>query len=99
MNAQVRHSGSRTILFFICLLFALSSPGAVVFTNDTTIHSFDTNYDGNDIIVSNCTLTVDGPHGFLSLLVGPAATVTHSYSSDGNIVVQHSITNEAQTLT
>jgi hypothetical protein len=60
----------------------LHSIAAVVFTNDTTINPFETNYDGNDIVVSNCTLTVDGPHGFLSLLVGPGGTVTPSYSSN-----------------
>lgn len=82
----------------IGLLFALPASAGVVFTNDTIINAFDTNYDGNDLVVSNCTLAVDGTHGFLSLQVGPGGTLTHSYSSNGNIIVLRSITNEAQTL-
>ena len=93
--------GSRGIasVALIGLLFALRAPAAVVFTNDTIINSFDTNYDGKDIVVSNCTLTVDGPHGFLSLQVGPGGTLTHSYSSTGTVTTQHFVPNEAKTLT
>jgi hypothetical protein len=101
MNAKAQRVCSRVIRFLTLLsfTFTLSGFAAVVFTNDTLVNSFDTTYDGSDIVVSNCTLTVDGPHGFLSLLVGPGATVTHSYSSSGNIAVLHSVTNEPQTLT
>jgi len=35
---------------------------AAVFTTDATINIGDTAYDGQDIVVSNCTLTVNGPH-------------------------------------
>jgi hypothetical protein len=86
-------------LILFSLAFAPHGIAAVVFTNDTLIDSITMSYDGNDIIVSNCTLTVDGPHGFRSLLVGPGATITHSYSSSGNIVALQSVTNEPQTLT
>src|SRR5438067_7428342 len=36
----------------------------IVFTSDATLSPSNTNYDGLDVIVSNCTLTVDGPHTF-----------------------------------
>ena len=37
---------------------------ATTFTNDTTINANNTNYEGADIIVTNCTVTVDGPTHF-----------------------------------
>jgi hypothetical protein len=99
MKAHIVCSRAIRSLILLSLSFALHGTAGVVFTNDATLSPFDTNYDGNDIIVSNCTLTVDGPHGFLSLLVGPGATITHSYSSNGNLLSQRSASNEPQVLT
>jgi hypothetical protein len=76
----------------------LSASGAVVFTSDTTIHSFDTGYDGADILVNNCTLTVDGPHTFASLEITPGATLTHSFSGGATVEVQRTIVNEPHLL-
>src|SRR6516164_10153553 len=95
------HSVCSRVLRFVILLsftFALHGTAAVVFTTDTTLGPLDTNFDGNDIIVSNCTLTVDGPHGFLSLTVGSGTTITHSYSSSGYLTYQRQIINEPQVL-
>ena len=47
---------SSLVLALICFIFALRGAATVVFTNDTLINSFDTSYDGNDIVASNCTL-------------------------------------------
>lgn len=55
----------------------------VVFTNDTLIAIGNATYDGQDIVVSNCTLTVNGPHPFTSLLVTSNGVVTHSPAPAG----------------
>jgi len=64
----------------ICLLLAVHTATAatVVFNNDTIIAAVDTTYDGSDVIVSNCVLTVDGPHSFNSLRVAATGVVTHT---------------------
>ena len=56
---------------------------AAVFTNNTTIAVGNTNYDGQDIVVTNCTLTVNGPHSFTSLLVMSNGVVTHTANPAG----------------
>ena len=65
---------------------------AVVFTNDATIAVSDTNYDGQAIIVSACTLTVNGPHTFDSLLATNGATLSlgggSSFAVTGALTVQ-----------
>src|SRR5436853_245377 len=63
----------RTLFVFGALL-ALITPRAVeassfVFTSNTTISAADTNYDGSDLVVSNCTVAIDGPHSFAPLRV------------------------------
>jgi hypothetical protein len=79
------------------LPFAASA--AVVFTTNTVIHSFETNYDGADIIVSNCTVTVDGSHQFQSLLVGGGGIITHTPSGSAMLFEQRSVLDEPQVLT
>ena len=51
---------------------------ATVFTTNATINAGNATYDGQDIVVSNCTLTVNGPHFFASLLLTNSAVLTHS---------------------
>jgi len=68
------------------LLTPLGAGATVVtFTNDTTIS--DTSYDGQDIVISGCTVTADGAHSFNSvqllaggILTHPATTATQEYS-------------------
>ncbi len=71
--------------------------GAVVFTNNTTLGVGDATYDGQPIIVSNCTLTVNGPHTFASLLLTSNAVLTHATAPNGetNNRVLLSITGDA----
>ena len=71
---------------------------AVTFTNDTAIASYDTNYDGLDITVTNCTVTVDGVHSFASLQVLSGGAVTHSAGEDGTIHNWFVVSNELQVL-
>ena len=56
---------------------------ATVFTTNITIVAGDSTYDGQDIVVSNCTLTVNGPHSFASLLLTNGAVLTHSQATNG----------------
>lgn len=70
----------------------------MVFTTNTLIHSFDTSYEGADIIVSNCTVTIDGSHRFLSLLVADGGVVTYTPSGSATLSVQRSAQNEPQVL-
>ena len=72
-------------LFVITAAFALHNTAAhaVVFTTNTTIGAGNTSYEGHEIIVSGCTLTVDGPHAFASLALTNGAVLTHSPASNG----------------
>ena len=68
----------------LLLLHGLAAQ-AITFTNDTAISFNNTNYDGSDIVVTNCTLTVDGTHTFLSVQVLNAGNLTHSYAPGGTL--------------
>jgi hypothetical protein len=51
---------------------------AVVITTNTSLSPSDLRYDGQPVVVSNCTLTVDGVHSFAALLLKDGAVLTHS---------------------
>ena len=68
----------KTLLPALALTLFLTSAKAITFTTDTIIGAGDTTYDGQDITVSGCTLTVDGAHAFASLAVSTNSTLTHS---------------------
>jgi hypothetical protein len=81
------------------LFLALSlSARAEIFTNNTVIQSFDGSYEGAEIVVSNCTLTVNGPHSFSNVLVGAGGTLTHTFSGSSILNVSRSFTDEVQVL-
>jgi len=71
---------------------------AVVFTTSTTIGPLDTNYDGADVVISNCIVTVDGAHTFASLRVAPGGVLTHSFWPNGTIVGLNIVNNEPHIL-
>ena len=54
------------------------SDHAAVFTNSLTIAETDTADDGQDIVISNTVVTINGPHSFNSLLLTNNAVLTHS---------------------
>lgn len=64
----------------IALLFCahITSALAVTFSHDVFISFADPSYDGEDIVVTNCVLTVDGTHAFNSLQLLNGAVLTHS---------------------
>jgi hypothetical protein len=49
---------------------------AMLLSEDTTIPSGDTSYDGLDLVVDACTLILSGPHAFNSLWVINGGTIT-----------------------
>lgn len=70
----------------------------MVFTANTAISALDASYDGNDIVISNCTVTMDGAHSFNSVLVGAGGVLTHSFWPAGAAAPVVNVTNEVQTL-
>ena len=54
------------------------------FTTDTQISSGDATYDGQDVVVDGCTVTIDGSHAFNSLQVIAGGVVTHSVYTGGD---------------
>ena len=85
MKTKIKRSFNLRAVLLAAVCSAAWSAGAAVFTSDTTIAPNNSAYDGTDIVVSNATLTVDGPHTFASLLVGSGGTLTHSISASGTI--------------
>lgn len=73
------------ILCVTVMMLGAVSVSAVWFTTNTTLDAGDTTYDNQDIIVSNSTLTVNGPHGFNSLQVLGGGVVTHSPATTNQI--------------
>lgn len=67
------------LLFHVC--------PAITFTGNTFIGPYDSTFDGLDVIVSNCTLTVDGPHSFASVQVLAGGNITHTFVTNGIIVM------------
>ena len=94
---------SRKLFLLATAIIALVLPycdtRAATFTTDTTIGVNNTNFDGQDIIVINCTLTVDGKHGFSDVIVIDNGTLTHSFSTNGLLANPIQVIGEIQTLT
>ncbi len=80
------------------LLAAISATGATVFTNNAVISAFNTNYDGEDIVISNCAVTVDGVHSFGSLLIASGGVLTHSFFPNGTSSTFLNVTDEPLVL-
>ncbi len=67
------------VLCFCAIVVATASPArAETFTEDAYIAADDFTYDGDDIIVDGCVVTIDGAHSFASLSVINTGTVTHT---------------------
>jgi hypothetical protein len=62
------------------------------FASNTLIAVGNMAYDGQDIVVSNCTLTVDGPHAFNSVRLTNSAVLTHSLAPAGEADHQINLT-------
>jgi hypothetical protein len=86
------------VLPVTALLLCGLPAGAITFTNDTAISFNNTNYDGADVVVTNCTLTVDGLHSFASVQVVNGGNLTHTFAANGTLQNRRTITNEQQVL-
>ncbi len=65
-----------------CVLAPLrATAGTVTFTTDTLIATTNLTYDGQDVVVQGCTITVNGPHTFHSLALQNAGVLTQSPTS------------------
>ena len=73
----------RILLTALALTLPLAGARGATFTTNATIVAGDFTYDGQPIVVSNCTLTVNGPHSFASLLLISGAVLTHSPAPNG----------------
>jgi hypothetical protein len=71
---------------------------ADIFATNAAIGALDTNYEGADIVISNCTVTVDGAHSFASLFITNGGVLTHSFFSNGTSSIIFNVTNEPQIL-
>jgi hypothetical protein len=60
----------------LCAPLLTATGQAAVFTSDTLIDVGDTTYDGQDIVVSGCTLTANGDHVFLSMALSNNGTLS-----------------------
>ena len=59
----------------------------VLLRDGTTIASNNTNYDGQDVIISGGTVIIDGTHRFNSVQVTNGGTITHSLGTNLNLTV------------
>ncbi|MBI5387026.1 MAG: hypothetical protein HZA90_20320 [Verrucomicrobia bacterium] len=73
----------RTLLLALALTLPLASARAALISTNTALSPGDTTYDGQPIVVSNCTLTVNGPHAFASLMLVSNAVLTHAPAPNG----------------
>ncbi|HEY2082853.1 MAG TPA: hypothetical protein VGI88_08705, partial [Verrucomicrobiae bacterium] len=84
----------------IALLFCaqITSAVAVTFIHDSFISFADSSFDDQDIVVTNCTLTVDGPHAFNSVQLLNGGVLTHSPFPYGPQLLTVSVSDEPHTL-
>ncbi|HWD17913.1 MAG TPA: hypothetical protein VHB20_01430, partial [Verrucomicrobiae bacterium] len=70
-----------------CAWLALAAGArAEFFFQDATINADDTNYDGGDVVVVGCTLTINGPHTFSDMLLTDGGWITHSPATNSQTV-------------
>ena len=86
---------TRTLLITLALTLSLTGANAITFTTSFHIPAGNTTWDGDDIIVQGCTLTVDGPHSFRSLTLN-GAVLNHTPAPNGetNNRIQITVTGD-----
>jgi hypothetical protein len=72
-----------TRVAIVALTLVQTVANAVTFTANTTIGAGDSTYENQDVVVSGCTLTVDGSHSFASVSLTGGAVLTHSAAPAG----------------
>jgi hypothetical protein len=89
---------SRCLTLLLGLASISGSANAITFNSNTYIGPSDVTYESQDIEVTNCTVTIDGPHVFTSVHIENAGVVTHSFSSNGVLLLPIHVTNELQII-
>ncbi|MDE3067932.1 MAG: carboxypeptidase regulatory-like domain-containing protein [Verrucomicrobiota bacterium] len=82
----------------LALLGRASGAPVVIFTNDTVIGAGDAAFDFKDIVVTNCTVMVDGSHNFNRLQILNGGVLTHSFSTNGLLPATFSTSGEAHVI-
>src|SRR5882762_1774402 len=91
---KTTHSPCRFLLSVAILQVAALSARSVTFTNDTSISFSNSNYDGQEIVITNCTVTIDGSHAFANVHILNGGTLTHSFAANGQLENRVSVTGE-----
>ena len=86
------------VLGILALWLQTTTASAVIFTTNTAIGVKNTNFDGQDIVVIGCTLTVDGTHSFSDVLLLDGGILTHSPGVNGLLPNPIAVTNELHTF-
>jgi hypothetical protein len=79
------HVASRLWLAaLLCATFAppLRAQTTTVFTNSTLILANNTAYDGQNVVIDKCTVTLIGPHAFNNLTITNGAVLTQQPTTD-----------------
>jgi len=88
----------RTVLFLgscLCVFAAPTFADTYTLTSDAVIDPNNTTYDGHDIVVDGCVVTIDGEHSFASLSVTNSGIVTHTVNADTQVyMLDLTITND-----
>src|SRR5208282_4835815 len=86
----------RLAVAVVCIAAGVFTTAAVTFTTNTNIAYNNTNFDGLPVVITNCTVTVDGPHVFADVHILYGGVLTHSSTPGGVFTNILSITNEFQ---
>src|SRR5438105_2815967 len=99
METQAEVGGHhRLIVYSLALILSIIQARAVTFTSDTLIRFNNSNYDGADIVITNCTVTIDGRHSFNSVRIQYGGILTHSNALNGLLDNPFTVTNEQHVL-
>ena len=82
----------------LTIAFCGASALATTFNTDTTIGVTNTFFDGANIVVTNATLTIDGPHAFASLSILNGAVLTHTAVPSGSFSFSQTVTGEVHVI-
>src|SRR5262249_28603364 len=99
MKSKIATAGIHTLaICFLAISLSFGQARAVTFTNDTLIGFNNSAYDGADIVITNCTVTIDAVHAFNNLTIRQGGVVTHSGATNGFLNGVFTVTNEQHIL-
>ena len=84
MSCLIQDSNAPTPYVLVASFDVRPAVETATFTTNTLIASDDHTYDGNNIIIDGCTLTVNGEHLFNNLQIINGGILTHSAAPSGD---------------